>query len=196
MCKGESVVESFYGLFFFLRRLTSNPSYYDPSLMIQDMASQRHSSSSSSSNRRAAIAAFVDSAVCTALDELLAAEALRLRMPTPEEIEAKEREKEQEEMLMMKGKDRSIREEGSLLEPILESTPLGRIACMNYISPRTAKKLSDALKPQQEEVDDESLSGLVGGHSYERKSRGRYLTFVDLVRLLSDVEEFKQMPVR
>lgn len=162
--------------------------------MIQDLASssQRHSSSSS---RRAAIAAFVDSAVCTALDELLAADALKLRMPTPEEIEAREREKEEEEMQKMT-KDRSTtRDEGGLLQPILESTPLGRIACMNYISPRTAKKLSDALKPRQEEEDGESLSAL-GLDSHEGRSRGKSLTFVDLVRLLSHVEEFKQMPVR
>ncbi|PHJ16599.1 activating signal cointegrator 1 complex subunit, partial [Cystoisospora suis] len=181
---------------YFFRRLTSNPSYYDPSLMIQDMASSSQlrsssSSSTSSSSRRAAIAAFVDSAVCTALDELLAADALKLRMPTPEEITEKEQEKE-EDMGTMKMKGGSIGDEGGLLEPILESTPLGRIACMNYISPRTAKKLSDALNPRQGEQDDQSA---LGGHSCERGSRGRYLTFVDLVRLLSEVDEFKQMPV-
>lgn len=160
------------------RRLTSNPSYYDPSLMVQDMTSG--DSRSSSSSRRAAIAAFVDSAVCTALDDLLATDALKLRMPTRDEMEGSQ-EGEKEETLGGGG--------GGPLEPILESTPLGRIACLNYISPRTAKKLSDALKFQEYDPA-QSLD-----ENYDERRRRR-LNFVDIIKLLSDVDEFKQMPVR
>ncbi|KFH11918.1 putative activating signal cointegrator 1 complex subunit 3 [Toxoplasma gondii VAND] len=222
---------------YFFRRLTSNPSYYDPSLMIQDFTSSFASrgdrlQASAVRQRRAAIAAFVDKAVCEALDELLEASALRLRFPTAEEksqavtggdatqadavtrrlrhsADADEQDGEQDEE--ERGQEaRAIRAELSALseekkparrgrgrktcegrdifeeeddgptslEPVLESTPLGRIACVNYISPKSAKMLSDALRPAQ--AEDEN----------------RRLSFVDIVKLLADVPEYKQMPVR
>ncbi|KFG64239.1 activating signal cointegrator 1 complex subunit 3 [Toxoplasma gondii RUB] len=222
---------------YFFRRLTSNPSYYDPSLMIQDFTSSFASrgdrlQASAVRQRRAAIAAFVDKAVCEALDELLEASALRLRFPTAEEksqavtggdatqadavtrrlrhsADADEQDGEQDEE--ERGQEaRAIRAELSALseekkparrgrgrktcegrdifeeeddgptslEPVLESTPLGRIACVNYISPKSAKMLSDALRPARAEEEN------------------RRLSFVDIVKLLADVPEYKQMPVR
>ena len=170
------------------RRLASNPGYYSQDLLRED--TRRGGAAAAAERWRGMIAAYLDRLVSTSLDTLLELNCISLRLPRPEEEETPAEgpaaaaaaaaaatgdepptglRKAQLEQLLQKQQQ----QEQPMFEPIIEATPLGRIACLYYIKPSSARMLQDKMQPE-----------------------GPPLSFVDLLRLLSDVHEFAEMPLR
>ena len=164
-----------------IRRLAANPGYYSSELLAEDF---RGGGAAAAERRRAFIAKFVDRLVNSSLDSLIELGCISLRLPEPWEQPseasaadgAAEDNKPGEELtgfrLVLKQQQQE-KDQQQAFEPIIEATPLGRIASFYYIQPQTAKRISDKMQ-----VDASPLS------------------FIDIFRLLTVAEEFSQMPLR
>ncbi|KAL8269770.1 hypothetical protein Esti_006299 [Eimeria stiedai] len=166
---------------YFFRRLAANPGYYSADLLAEDT---RGGGAAAAERRRQMIASYLDRLVSTALDTLLELGCICLRLPEPAEgpaAAAAEKKNEGEEdvvavgfrKILLEQQEKRQQQQEGVVEPIIEPTALGRIACLYYIAPETAKMLRDRMQPEASP-----------------------LSFVDIVRLLSDVKEFAEMPLR
>ncbi|OEH75857.1 u5 small nuclear ribonucleoprotein helicase isoform 1 [Cyclospora cayetanensis] len=167
---------------YFFRRLASNPGYYSSELLTEDT---RGGSVAAAERRRQMIAKYLDRLVSSSLDTLLELGCISLRLPEPWEQAGDaacasadadttaEKEKDKQGTGFRQILLSQQQEQHEMLEPIIEATPLGRIACFYYIAPKTSKMLQDKMQPE-----------------------APYLSFVDILRLLTDAEEFSQMPLR
>lgn len=173
-----------------------------------DAASRgRQSAAKAAKKRREAVALFADRLVNKALDSLLETNCLQLRLPASEEEkesswnarqggeddEGKTKQNDEPAGVLVAQSFREIlseerrkeqEEPESSQEPVLESTALGRISCNYYIAPQTAKLLSDAFEAFAGEGE--------GGTQKQQETLG----FAEIMRLLSSVGEFSEMPVR